>query len=1032
MKPMLGYCHVIVERLLRKNGRQFMALLLMLGMAHASLAQNARTITGRVTDDASKDPIPGASVVLKGTTIGTATTAEGTFSLNLPAGTNQVLVISSIGYATQEVAVGAGPLNISLKTASSTLSDVVVVGYGTQKRGSLTGAVSTVTAKDLEGKPVTSAVQALQGAAPNLIIQQNATEPGAAININVRGVSTVNNSSPLILVDGVPGSLDLLNPNDIESISVLKDAASSAIYGSRAANGVILVTTKKGKASKIPRVTYNGIMGAQQPTFLIKPVSGVEYMQLKNEALVNSGQNAQFSPEQIRLQGEKGSEGWWMDEVMRSAALQHNHNLGVSGAVGKVNYLVSGGYLDQNSLYRGPDYGYKRYNGRANLSTQLGKLKLGGNFAYAKQKIREHAYYSDWLISTAIRIPTIYPIKDADGKYFLAPTASNNPLAQLEQGGRRLYNNDSYNYMANAEYAITKHLSAKVVYGADIRVNNMDEFRKSIDYAPYSGSDNQSSRTVNHARSIQDNFQAMLNYERTFNGKHEVKGMLGYATEGWKNEYDQTRRLNVDNITGDSTAGTQTLTGFNDTYGTRIDQWALNSGFGRFNYAYDNKYYFEFNFRYDASSRFAKGNRGAFFPSFSAAWRITDEPFMESVKEKVGDLKLRGSWGQLGNQQIISNYGYLNVYTTVSNMYGFNNLPQSGSSFAVGNPVITWESANSANIGFDLSMLDNRLTISYDYFHKITDNILLQLPAPGLYGATPAFQNAGKVKNQGYEIAVNYRARTGDFNHTIGANLADNLNEIVDFKGRTFIQEGDVTYINREGFPISSYYGYQADGFYQSLEDIKNSPKPSFVNEVKPGDIKYVDRNGDGIIDNRDRFVMGNPFPRFTFGLNYSVNWKGFDASIFIQGVGKRNVYLRGEGVEAFHNNWDNVYSQHIDRWTPNNPNADYPRLTIGTASVNNNANSTFWLENAAYARLKNAQIGYTLPASFTNKAKIQKMRIYLTGQNLFTVTGMKNGMDPELTEFNSTLNLNALSSSTSGRIYPVQKVWAVGLDINF
>ncbi|WP_333863396.1 TonB-dependent receptor plug domain-containing protein, partial [Chitinophaga sp.] len=304
MKPMLGYCHVIVERLLRKNGRQFMALLLMLGMAHASLAQNARTITGRVTDDASKDPIPGASVVLKGTTIGTATTAEGTFSLNLPAGTNQVLVISSIGYATQEVAVGAGPLNISLKTASSTLSDVVVVGYGTQKRGSLTGAVSTVTAKDLEGKPVTSAVQALQGAAPNLIIQQNATEPGAAININVRGVSTVNNSSPLILVDGVPGSLDLLNPNDIESISVLKDAASSAIYGSRAANGVILVTTKKGKASKIPRVTYNGIMGAQQPTFLIKPVSGVEYMQLKNEALVNSGQNAQFSPEQIRLQGE--------------------------------------------------------------------------------------------------------------------------------------------------------------------------------------------------------------------------------------------------------------------------------------------------------------------------------------------------------------------------------------------------------------------------------------------------------------------------------------------------------------------------------------------------------------------------------------------------------------------------------------------------------------------------------------------------------------------------------------------------------
>ncbi|MCK7556805.1 SusC/RagA family TonB-linked outer membrane protein [Chitinophaga sedimenti] len=484
--------------------------------------------------------------------MGTATTAEGTFSLNVPAGTNQFPVFSSLGYTGREVAVGTGAMTITLKVAANNLTDVVVVGYGTQKRTSLTGAVSVVTSKDLEGKPVANAMQALQGAAPNLIIQQNATEPGAAMNINVRGVSTVNNSSPLVLIDGVPGSLELINPNDIESVSVLKDAASSAIYGSRAANGVILVTTKSGKLNKIPRITYNGMFGAQAPTFLIKPVSGVEYMQLKNEALVNSGQNAQFSPQQIREQGERGSEKWWMDEVMRPSALQQNHNLGVNGAIGKVTYLVSGGYLDQNSLYRGPDYGYQRYNARANLSTTLGKLKLGGNFAYAKQKIREHAYYSDWLVSTAIRIPRIYPIKDTAGHYFLAPTASNNPLAQLEKGGRRLYNNDSYNYMANAEYALTKHLSAKVVYGADVRVNNMDEFRKSIDYAPYSGSDNQSARSMNHSKSVQDNFRALLNYEQTFNQKHEVKALLGYATEGWKNEYRQSRRINVDNVTGDS------------------------------------------------------------------------------------------------------------------------------------------------------------------------------------------------------------------------------------------------------------------------------------------------------------------------------------------------------------------------------------------------------------------------------------------------------------------------------------------------
>jgi len=1030
---MQANCPAITKMLTYRNKCPLLLVLFLMMMAHNLFAQEQRTITGRITDAATQQPIPGVSVSLKGSGIGTASAGDGTFTLKIPAGKDQMLTFSSLGYASRELPLTASnQVSISLQASSSTLADVVVVGYGTQKRTSLTGAVSVVSAKELDGKPVTSAVQALQGAAPNLIIQQNVTEPGAAASINVRGVSTVNNTSPLILVDGVPGSLDLINPKDIESISVLKDAASSAIYGSRAANGVILVTTRKGKLNKVPRVTYSGFAGWQQPTFLVSPLSGVDYMQLKNEALVNSGQSAQFSPEQIRRQGEKGSEKWWMDEVMKPAALQHNHNLGVTGGIGKLAYLVSGGYLDQNSLYRGPGYGYQRYNFRTNLSTQLGKLKLAGNFAYARQDIREHAYYSDWLVSTAIRIPRIYPIKDSAGNYFLAPTASNNPLAQLEKGGLRKYSNGSYNYMASAEYALTSHLSAKLVYGADIRDNNMDEFRKSIDYTPYSGSDNQSARTVNHARSVQDNFQALLNYEQTFGKVHHVKALLGYATEGWKNEYRQKRQINVDNETGDSTAGTSTLTGFNDTYDTRVDRWALNSVFGRLNYSYSDKYYFEFNFRYDESSRFAKGNRGAFFPSFSAAWRITDEPFMAGVKERIGDLKLRGSWGQLGNQQILSNYGYLNIYTTVNNMYGFNNLPQPGASFAVGNPIITWESASSSNIGFDLSLLDNRLTISYDYFHKITNDILLQLTAPGLYGATPAYQNAGRVKNQGFEVAVNYRMKTGEFHHTFGANLADNLNEIVDFRGRTYLQEGDVTYINKEGFPISSYYGLQADGFYQNLDDIKNSPKPTFVNQVKPGDIKYVDRNQDGVIDNNDRFVMGNPFPRYTFGFNYAVNWKGFDASIFIQGVGKRNVYLRGEGVEAFHDNWDNVYAQHIDRWTPNNPDAAYPRLTIGTESVNNEANSTFWLFNAAYARLKNVQLGYTLPASLTGKVNIEKCRIYLTGQNLLTVTGMNVGLDPEVTEFNNSLNLNQLSSASSGRIYPVQKVWAVGLDINF
>ncbi|MGN6508462.1 MAG: SusC/RagA family TonB-linked outer membrane protein [Chitinophaga sp.] len=1013
---MLAYYHVIVERLLRKNGRLLMALLLMLGMANGAMAQSARTVTGRVTDEATKQPVPGASISLKGTNIGTASTAEGTFSLNIPAGTGQVLVITSIGFASQEIPLtGSGPLNIVLKQSASTLSDVVVVGYGTQKRTSLTGAVSVVTAKDLEGKPVTSAVQALQGAAPNLIIQQNATEPGAAININVRGVSTVNNTSPLILVDGVPGSLDLLNPNDIESISVLKDAASSAIYGSRAANGVILVTTKKGKANKIPRVTYNGIFGAQQPTFLIKPVSGVEYMQLKNEALVNSGQTAQFSPEQIRRQGEKGSEKWWMDEVMRPAALQHNHNLGVTGAVGKVNYLLSGGYLDQNSLYRGPDYGYQRYNGRANLSTQLGKLKLGGNFAYAKQKIREHAYYSDWLISTAIRIPTIYPIKDTAGQDFLAPTASNNPLAQLEQGGRRRYNNDSYNYMANAEYAITKHLSAKLVYGADVRVNNMDEFRRSIDYAPYSGSDNQSSRTVNHARSIQDNFQALINYGQTFNEKHEVKALLGYATEGWKNEYSQTRRLNVDNNTGDSISGTQTLTGFNDTYDTRIDQWALNSAFGRLNYAFDNKYYFEFNFRYDASSRFAKGNRGAFFPSFSAAWRITDEPFMESLKEKVGDLKLRGSWGRLGNQDVPL-YSYYSSISIAQPYWFGGQIRQGAAATSLANQALSWETTTATDFGFDAAFLDQRLSLTGDLYWRETDDILLNVPIPAMVGRAAPFVNAGKVENKGWELEASWRDFLGEVSYNVAFNLSDNRNKVLDLYGTgPYIQGESVVEV---GAPINAWYGYESTGFFVNQAEIDAHAQPGGFT-TRPGDLIFKDQNGDGVINPDDRVIIGDPSPRYVFGLNVSAKWRNLDVSAFVQGVGKRDQYLALGFIQG--PVWENYTSGwHLDYFDPakNNQGARHPTYYANENRNYYSANSN-WILDGSFAKLRNLQVGYSLPASLTERVGADRMRLYLTGKNLWTHSNLGIGLDPEY-------------SAVRGDYYPQTRVFSIGTDLSF
>lgn len=1003
----------------------FSLMLLCAGLA--AHAQHA--ISGLVTDSVGK-PMPGVTVQLKSTSIGTQTNTDGRFSLNVSdANAKGTLVFSFVGYQVVELSVNRQKtFNVKLFVESASLNDVVVVAYGTQKKSSMTGAVSVVGSKELEGRPVTSVTQALQGTTPGLIIQQNTSEPGAAININIRGVSTLGSSNPLVVVDGIPSSLDILNPNDIESISVLKDASSAAMYGSRSANGVILVTTKKGKKGSKPTVTYNGIFGSQRPTVMVKPVDGYTYMQLKNEALVNSGYDPAFSPEQIQSAYTNGSPDWWLDEVLRKNVGQQNHNLSVSGGAGNTNYLFSGGYLDQKSLYKGDGYGVKRYNLRTNLNTQISKrLKVGTNLSFTRQDMTEHAYWSEWIISTSMRIPRIYPIRDTAGNYYIAPTASTNPLAWLEKGGKRNYLNDNFLMNVNAEFNIVDHLTFKAIYGGNYSQNRTFEFRKIIDYKPYIGSDNQNSITDANNNIKSDNFQAMLNYDNAF-GEHKLNVVAGYSTEGGSNSYSQVHKTDVDNITGMPVTGTKIDEA--GTYNLHTDKWALNSAFGRVNYAFEEKYLLEFNFRVDASSRFAEKNRRAFFPSVSAGWRITDENFMEQFRDNIGSIKLRGSWGQLGNQEI-GLYRYLNTWTTYPNVYGFNNSGYAASFLGIGNPDIRWETSTMTDVGADIAFLNNALTVSVDYFDKITNDILLDLPAPSLFGAWPPTQNAGKVRNRGWELAMGYKFKTGAFRHNASFNLSDNLNEVVDVKGKVFMTEADRTFITKEGFPISSYYGLEADGFYQSLEDIKGSPKPTFVNEVHPGDIKYKDRNQDGKIDNNDRYIMGNPFPRYTFGFNYSVTWKGFDLNLLIQGVGKRTLYLRGEAVEAFHNNWDNVYEQHIDRWTPTNPDASYPRLTIGAASTNNNAGSDYWLLNAAYARLKNLQLGYSLPNRLLSKAGIEKCRFYLTGQNLFTVSALKNGFDPEITELNNSLQISN-GHSNSGRVYPTLKVIAIGVDVNF
>ncbi|MBG8555463.1 SusC/RagA family TonB-linked outer membrane protein [Hymenobacter guriensis] len=1006
--------------------------------ANGATARADVAVSGRVTNGAGEG-LPGVTIVVKGTTQGQATNVDGTFSMTVPEGS--VLVFSSVGMVSREVTV-TGPvkdMTIRLETDSKALGEVVVVAYGTQQKANVTGAINTVSAATLENRPVTTVAQALQGSAPNLTIQQSSAEPGAGLNINIRGVGTLGNASPLIIVDGIAGSLNALNPNDIESVTVLKDAASAAIYGSRGANGVLLVTTKQGALNQKPVVIYNTLVGMQAPNFQRKPVSGLEFMQLKNEALVNSGQAPQFSPQAMRDFAAHGDYEWHLNRVIRKEALQQNHNLSLSGSAGQTRYLLSLGYVDQNSLFYGDNYGFKRLNTRLNLTTQVTeRLKVGGIFTYAHVGTREHAFDSQWIISDAARIPRIYPVQDAQGNFVTPATSTSNSVNRLLNGGLRTNSNDNGYANLNAEFEILKGLKLRGLVGGDLWNYQMDEFRRSLEYvtldgSPTAGGDGNNAVRSNHERTLLTNYQATLNYELDFNERHAVQALVGYSTE----DFTVARTgISVLNVPGNDFGVVSNGTAFagNGVYGNN-EEWALNSMFGRLNYAFANKYLIEGSFRYDGSSRFASESRWGFFPSVSVGWRPLEENFLDFMQPVVSDLKLRASLGQLGNQNI-GLYRYLSTISLAPGIYSFGGQAVPGNFFNTANRDITWETSTMGNVGLDAGFLQNALTVSVDVFDKRTNDILIDLPVAGVFGAGAPTQNAASVRNQGWEVALTYRQRTDrGYNHSLTLNAADSRNTVTNTQGVETIRGGDATNIIREGFPINSYFGLRSDGLYQTPEEVAAGPQPDFVapGSVRPGDIRYIDRNGDGRINQDDRFILGNPFPRYTFGATYTADYKGFDLLVFVQGVGKRSLYIRGEGVEAFHNNWENVYTQHLDRWTPTNPDASYPRLTIGTASTNNIQGSDYWLRNAAYARLKNVQLGYSLPTDLTGKVGIKRLRIFASGQDLYTISKLKKiGFDPEVSEFSESIGFGGGGGSSSGRVYPAVRVVSLGLDVSF
>lgn len=1020
------------QDLMIRPGFIFLLMLFLYSGTASAYFQDPIVVSG-VIRDAEGETLPGVSVLEKGTNNSAVSDLDGNFTISV-ASSQSVLVFSYIGMTTIERNAGNGTaINLVMENNATSLDEVVVVGYGTQKRTKVIGAIDTVGDEDFQGRAVVNTTQALQGKSPSLTIQQTNSEPGAGLNINIRGISTLGNNSPLIVIDGiVGGDINSLNPADIESVSVLKDAGSAAIYGSRASNGVVLITTRKGSKGTPLTVQINTLTGYNNPHYFTKPVRGYENAMLRNEAAFNSGEgSAIFTADEIAAIKANGDSEWFAEEIVRPA-LQQNHNISVSGGSENSTYLMSLGYLDQRSNFVGPSKGMERYNYRINLTNEYGRFKLTSILTYSKQKITDHSSSTGTLMVDAFRVPLYYDQVDENGNFLTNDVLQQfNSLGILEKGGYRKYDNDDVFGSINAEFKVTDYLRLKTVFGGRIYNNSLYSRVKEVQFLPqgvYGADRNTNDET---RKSLDLNTQFLAQFDKIFAEKHTVGALLGYS-----NENHSDRGIGVFKQFTDPDLGipiSETVIAEN-SYNSNdsSSRNSLNSLFGRASYDFDNKYFGEFSFRYDGSSKFRKEIRWGFFPSATVGYNIARENFMESYNDKVGNIKLRASYGILGNQNV-GNFQYQTTFFTFQNAYGFNNQGVTGTGYNFANADLQWEKAATFNVGVDADFFNGALSLTADYFNKVTSDILLPPQVPGVFGTTLPDYNAGKVGSKGWEVTATYR-HTGElFNHALTVTLGDARNEVLEFNDGqerlTGVEELQV--ILREGLPFNSYVGLQTDGYFNSWEEIQGAAVPEGIS-VSPGDNRYVDLNQDGVINDSDKFIFGNPFPRYTFGATYNVEFKNFDLSIFIQGVGKRTMMIRGELVEPFHYNYGmTMYTHQLDYWTPQNPDAAYPRLANnGTQSNTNNfrRGSDMYLYDGAYARLKNLQIGYSLPKKLLDDLDIAGFRMYVSGQNLLTLSKVKF-IDPELSEFNNSMTP---SGGNSGRAYPTLKYYGFGMDVTF
>ena len=1010
------------------------------------MQQQNLKVSGVVTDEAG-EPLIGVSVLVKGTTLGNITDLNGRFSLDVPEGS--ILEISYIGYKTQSIKAQREPMNIVLKEDAQKLDEVVVVGFGTQKKVNLTGSVSAVTGDDISKRPVANAAILLQGQIPGLRVNQGLGQPGGeGTSFRIRGQGTFSSvgSDPLILINGVPGSMTNLDPSVIESVSVLKDAASAAIYGARAANGVILVTTKQGAVGDKVHISYHGNVGLHTPTKLYDRVTNsVEYMELANLAWKHSETGKQYTQDQINLyRNNVGAPQYpnfdWQDYMFRTAVVQ-THNLSMAGSTEKTTYNVALNFVDQPGTMRG--FKYRKYNATIDLTARITNfIKVGtyANLMYGETE-QPRQGQNDAFLSTLSQAPTYMPWLPDDGTGIRRWTSSaysfesHNKNMPAIIGDNAMKRDDNFDINAQLwlEINLAKGLTWYTKGAARLQSNKSKDWRGSTTYTYDYHTGERSSEldkgglglSVGDGRRFYTNLYSYLKYDLSLvDNAHNFSLMIGYNQESEKyetlNAYRKDFAFDLPVLNAGGTADWSNSGG--------EEEWAIQSLFGRFNYDFKERYLFEANMRYDGTSRISDENRWGVFPSFSVAWRATEEEFIKNLNLNwLNNFKLRGSWGQLGNQNI-------GLYPYQAMISGVDDYPFTKTSDGViigyqqtayANRNIKWETTTITDIGFDLQVFDG-LSVTFDWYKKTTDDILRSSQVSSLLGLSAPTVNNGSVENKGIEVALNYAnmVKGGTFRgfrYNAGVYFDRSRNKLTEFGA----EEIGSYSIKREGLPYDEYYMLECIGVFADQAEINASPK-QFNDNTQPGDLKYKDISGpdgkpDGVIDNYDRRTFSGRFPGFEYGINASATWKGFDLSLIGQGVADKKYYTTDWGVQPFMqgSSPNKDYIKHM--WTEENPyGAKHPKLYWQDMGGGKNTRpNSYYLKDASFFRLKNLTLGYTLPRVWTEKANISKVRIYFSGDNLLTLTPYK-GLDPE--------------RNGDGRdaIYPQNRIYSFGLNVEF